>query len=40
MDSAKNVRWIIPFKEFGSVRVNLNQTKEHDKIIQKDEKII
>ena len=27
MDSAKNVRWIIPFKKFGMVRVNYAAAK-------------
>ena len=31
MESAKNVRWIIPFKKFGMVRVNINYSLPADK---------
>ena len=27
MDRSKNVRWIIPFKKFGMVRVNISRLK-------------
>ena len=30
MDSAKNVRWIIPFKKFGMIRVELERTERRD----------
>ena len=32
MDSSKNVRWIIPFKKFGIVRVNIHKVYQYGKI--------
>ena len=36
MDSAKNVKWIIPFKKFGMVRVN-NKVSDRCRYVRQSE---